>query len=294
MITIDQQSCNSCGICEHICPRHIPETIIKQGEKQTVISDERILLCMNCGHCAAICPNTSIQIRMLDNEGFLPVQNLGIEPSQLLSFMKQRRSHRRYKEEPVLSNHLEKIIEAAGCAPTGAGGLSTGAIVITEPETLKQLSDLCFDVYKNLDKALKNPFARRIIRFRIGKSLFHTLIDFVMPGMRWYIRWHEQGKSNEILRDASAVILFTSPLLEPMGNENCFIAGLQAIFMAETLGVGTCFNDLIPQACNRDKRLKSLLGLAADVQVNTSITLGYPRYRFKKNVPRHLAHVRYL
>ena len=295
MITIDKNACNSCGICEHVCPRHIPETLLDEGEKQTVISEQRTALCMTCGHCTAVCPTNAIHLDIFDSKKFMPVRKTKINPDEILVFMKQRRSVRRYKgAQQVSREHLDQIIEAAGCAPTGTGSLSTGAIIITDPDTLSKLSNLCFEVYEDLDKALKNPIIRWIIRLRLGKPLFHSLLEFVMPGMRWYIKWHQQGKSNEILRDAKAIILFTSPLLEPMGNENCFISGLQAIFMAETLGVGTCFNDLIPQACNRDKRLRGLLKLPDDMQVHTSLTLGYPKYRFQRIVPRHFANVRYL
>jgi hypothetical protein len=82
--------------------------------------------------------------------------------------------------------------------------------------------------------------------------------------------------------------------MEPMGDTNCAISAFHAIFMAEVLGVGTCFNDLIPPACNRSPGLRELLGLPPDREVYTSLTLGYPRFTFRKAVPRNLAEVRYL
>ena len=85
-----------------------------------------------------------------------------------------------------------------------------------------------------------------------------------MPGMRWYIRWYREGKSNEILRDCPALLLFHSPIREPMGTENCLIIAFHALFMAEVLGIGTCFNDLIPPACNRVPEIRELLDLSED------------------------------
>ena len=63
--------------------------------------------------------------------------------------------------------------------------------------------------------------------------------------------------------------------------------------MAEALGIGTCFNDLIPPACQRVPEIQKLLGLTDDREVYASITMGYSRYRFKQ-VARKLAEVRYL
>ena len=56
MIKIDDTACKACGICGHLCPRHIPETIETDGEKQTWIVAERLSLCLGCGQCAAVCP----------------------------------------------------------------------------------------------------------------------------------------------------------------------------------------------------------------------------------------------
>jgi hypothetical protein len=120
------------------------------------------------------------------------------------------------------------------------------------------------------------------------------LTDFVMPGMRWYIRWHREGKSNEILRDCPALMLFHSPVYEPVGGENCLLAAFHAIMMAQVLKVGACFNDLVPPACNRVPEIRKLFGLPDDREVYACITMGYPKYEFKKIPPRNLAEVRYL
>ena len=112
--------------------------------------------------------------------------------------------------------------------------------------------------------------------------------------MRWYIHWYREGKGNEILRDCPALMLFHSPILEPLGAENFIIAAFHAIMMAQTMCIGTCFNDLIPPACNRVPDLRKLCGLPDDSEVYASITMGYPKYKFKRIPPRELAEVRYL
>lgn len=115
-----------------------------------------------------------------------------------------------------------------------------------------------------------------------------------MPGMHWYIKWYNEGQGNEILRDCPALMLFHSPIIEPKALANCVIAAFHAIFMAEVLGIGTCFNDLIPPACNRSRELRDFLDLQDNREVYASITIGYPKYPFKKTIPREFAEVRYL
>jgi nitroreductase/NAD-dependent dihydropyrimidine dehydrogenase PreA subunit len=294
MLRIDKEACKACGICGDVCPRHIPETIVQDDEKITIISLERLNLCMKCGHCAAVCPNRAIQVECLNEEKFAPVKELNIDDNQLLSLMKQRRSVRRYKDKPVPREIINRIIDAAHSSPTGTGGRTTGVIVIDNPKTLVTFSELVYELYEGLEKNLKNPIARFFIKRKTGKKMIRTLQDFVMPGMHWYIRWYREGKSNEILRDCPALMLFHSPIYEPMGAENCLIAAFHAIMMAQVMRIGTCFNDLIPPACNRIPEIRKLLGLPVDREVYASITMGYSKYQFKRIPPRKLAEVRYL
>jgi nitroreductase len=269
-------------------------TIENDNKKTTMISSERIGLCMECGHCAAVCPNNAIQVEGLKSEEFAPFKELDIDDNQLLSLMKQRRSVRRYKDKPLPREIINRIIDAAHSSPTGTGRMTTGVIVIDNPKTLATFSELVYELYEGLEKNLKNPIARFMIKQKKGKKILRTLQDFVMPGMRWYIRWYREGKSNEILRDCPALMLFHSPIYEPMGAENCLIAAFHAIMMAQVMRVGTCFNDLIPPACNRVPEIRSLLGLPDDREVYASITMGYSKYQFKRIPPRKLAEVRYL
>ncbi len=294
MISINSKICKTCGICGNVCPRHIPETIEKNGEKVTTVSEERIELCMECGHCEAICPNVAIQVDKMKGQAFDPIVPLNMNENQLLSLMKQRRSVRRYKKSPVPREVLNQIIEAARFAPTGTSRGTNGIIVVDNPEILTELSDLFFELYQSLDKALKNPIGRFFVKRNAGLRNMNTLKDFVMPGMRWYIKWYQEGRSNEILRDCPVLMLFHSPIDVPMTAQNSLVAAFHSVFMAELHGVGTCFNDLIPPACNKVPKIKNILGLPEDHEVYASITMGYPKYQFKRVIPRQLADVKYI
>lgn len=294
MVRIDEKSCTTCGICGDVCPRHIPETIVRDEEKMTIISQDRSHLCMQCGHCAAVCQNSAIQVGDLATAELDSTRHLDIDDNQLLSFLKQRRSIRRYKDKPVPREMIDRIINAAHCAPTGTGRSTTGVVVMDQPKTLAAFSELVYGMYEELEKNLKHPVARIFVKRKAGKKNYRMLQDFVMPGMHWYIRWYREGISNEVLRDCPALMLFHSPINEPVGSENCLLAAFHAILMTQVMGIGACLNDLIPPACNRVPEIRRLLDLSDDREVYASITLGYPRYDFKRIPPRRLAEARYI
>jgi nitroreductase/NAD-dependent dihydropyrimidine dehydrogenase PreA subunit len=293
-VSLNQNLCNNCGICGRECPRHIPMTINDDNEKITMISKERSDLCMECGHCVAVCSERAIRVVSMKDEKFGLVNELDIDSNQILSLMKQRRSIRRYKNKSVPREIINRIIEAAHSSPTGTGRRTTGVIVIDNPKTLVTLSELIYKMYEGLGKNLKNPIARFFIKQRVGKQKLSTLLDFVMPGMRWYIQWYREGKSNEILRDCPTLMLFHSPVYEPVGDKNCLVAAFHAIMMAQVMKIGTCFNDLIPPACNKVSEIRKLLDLPNDREIYASITMGYSKYHFKRIIPRQLDEVRYL
>jgi nitroreductase len=72
------------------------------------------------------------------------------------------------------------------------------------------------------------------------------------------------------------------------------MAAWQAVLMAESLGLGSCVNGLIPPACNKVPELRSLLGLPEGNEVHACLTLGWPKVKYRKTIRRHLAEARYV
>lgn len=293
MIQITNENCTGCLSCVDICPRGILIADKKNKQTHPAVSAKRDELCLECGHCVAICGNDAIQMDKLNSKEFLPLNEYRITSDQLLSLLKQRRSIRRYKNKKIPMELLQQIIHACNCAPTGSGRPTTSAVIIRDAELLEKLSVHIYNFYEKLEKSLNNPFARFFIRKRIGSIKLNTLQNFVMPGMHWFIKWYRSGRKNEVLRDCPALLLFLSPVNEPVGAENCLIAAFHAILMAQTLDIGTCLNDLIPPACNRKKEIRQLLEIPEDREVYASVTLGFPKYQFKTVPPRKLSAIKY-
>lgn len=60
----------------------------------------------------------------------------------VLTAIKERRSIRKYKKEPIREEQLQAILEAATYAPTGQGMQSPVMVAVTNPETVRELSRL--------------------------------------------------------------------------------------------------------------------------------------------------------
>lgn len=293
MIQIKNEHCTGCLRCVNICPRGI--LVAEKKDEKTIpeVSAERDDLCLECGHCVAICGEDAIHMDKLNPKRFRPLNGSNITSDQLLNLLKQRRSIRRYKNKEIPTEIIQQIIQACNCSPTGSGRPTTSVIIVSNTEILRELSGHIYDFYEKLEKGLSNPLVRFFIKKRIGRNKLTMLQNFVMPGMHWFIRWYRSGKKNEILRDCPTLMLFLSPVNEPVGAENCLITAFHAILMAQTLDVGTCLNDLIPPACNRKKEIRQLLEIPEGREVYASVTLGLPKYQFKSVPPRKLSTVKH-
>lgn len=295
-VTIDQKLCIACGLCSTVCPRRVLVTTRDREKKtaQTVEVADRLDLCLGCGQCVAVCPEGAVSVRGLAADAFDPAPKDIPGADELMTLLATRRTVRRYRDKQVPRELLERVVQGVALAPPAEGRNETGVIIVQDAQMRQLISERAYELYAKLDKGLHNPIGRLVIRHKIGEAMVEQLERFVLPGVRWYAKWFQAGEGDELQRDAPVVMLITEPKGKAIAGEDALLAAYHAALMAHALGLGACVNGLIPPACERDAQLREALGIADDREVLASITLGYPRVKYRKTIRRKLREVRWL
>ena len=163
----------------------------------------------------------------------------------LLELVKNRRSIRRFKPDPIPDDYIDKIIEVARWAPSGFNMQPWEFVVIKKADLRKRIADL---LHENRATNRKLETAREKWQ---GKPWKRTCL-----GLPMYIR-HDPGMRKTI-----------------------YLAGLANAFIymhlaATTLGLATQWISAV-QTSYVHCMIKDLLGIPMDLEVFDMIALGYP------------------
>lgn len=163
--------------------------------------------------------------------------------------IKNRRSVRFYKDQPIHKDVLEEIIEAGNWAPTGANRQPWRFVVVEDASFRQKLSDVAVPVYW---------------------EWYNTASEY----------WQAMRKPiDDLVEDpvyySAPVILFvigTSAMDCPMVCQNIMLA-------AFSLGIGSCWVGFGKMAL-QDEEVKQALELKDNETVFGPILLGYPKDGF--------------
>ena len=141
LLTVDMEKCERDGICTEVCPVEIIE--IKDKEAFPTLIDGGDKLCINCGHCVAVCPSGAMSHLAMKPEECSPVRKDWLfGPEQVEHFLRSRRSIRVYKKKPAEKEVLTKLINIARFAPSGSNLQPVQWLVIYDSDHVQRLSTL--------------------------------------------------------------------------------------------------------------------------------------------------------
>ena len=99
---VDYEKCVKCGLCIENCPTKALAPDDYNSPKM-----ERAKNCMKCQHCLAICPVGAISIMDKDPNNSASINQ--INSDELLNLIQTRRSIRKYKQENVNPETIQKL-----------------------------------------------------------------------------------------------------------------------------------------------------------------------------------------
>lgn len=291
-IIIDNDLCTGCASCVEVCKDY--SLIIK--EDKVSINENSIFGCIGCGHCMAICPENAIKIlgRFLNPSDLfeLPSKETAANYEQILNLYLRRRSIREFKDRPIDSEIIEKIINAAKTSPMGLPPSDVNVLIFDTVEKNRQFVKNFCDYLKKM-RWLVSPLFLTLMKPIWGKSNDALFRNFVKPLFKTYIDNMEKG-INLVTYDAPLVMYFYgSPYSDPADP---IVAATTAMYAGEALGLGTCLlggiHPLIQNGRNA-KKLRDKYGIKFKSKEGLFVIFGYPKVNYKNGINRTFASINF-
>lgn len=283
MIVIDEEKCDRCNLCYKVC---IGGPIFKGPE----ISTDSRILCVECGHCYAICPQDAITL-----EGFedIEIHDLPERPPvdgpSMMALLRGRRSGRMYTTESVSREHVLKIIEAASLAPSGHNSHQVKAYVYSDEELISDLRERTIRFYKKLLRVFNAPgFSSAWRLIGLDPEELETL-KYAFEGL-----WTSTKNEDILFYGSRTVLVFTAPKHNAIALGDAWIAAQNAVNYAEAIKVATCYNGYLVQAASYDARLRSAMKIPRGEKVVAVLNLGYPKHDFSREAPRSIMDITWI
>ena len=262
-IEANRQTCSQDGICAAVCPMHLID--FSKGSFPTPI-EEAETLCIRCGHCVAACPSGSLLHADIPLQQCPSVKKeFVLSAEQSRQFLRNRRSIRNYRDQPVARETLQELIETARYAPTGHNTQGAEWLVLSDREELNRLIAIVGDWMRWM-LAHMSDFA---LSLHIDKALERL----------------EDGE-DVVLRDAPVLIVAHAAKDDRLAPTTCTIALAHLELAATGMGLGGCWAGYFNAAASTFPPMREALGLPAGHLCFGAMMIGYPQFRYHRLPPR--------
>ncbi len=282
-VTIDESTCVTCGQCAGICPADV--LVMEEGKVR--VNPAAPFGCIACGHCMMVCPTDSVTVR---GRGLSPDDLLPLPPPEeragadaLEALLRSRRSVRRFREEEVAPELLDRIVAMAEFAPMGIPPWDIGCVVVRGRQEVQELAGEIVKGYEGFLKMFR-PLTLALMRPLLGRTRYEQFVSLLRPLAQQYVSAHREG-GDALFHHAPAVLIFHhSPYAEAA---DATIACTYAMLAAESLGLGTTIVGGAPPVLARNKALSQKLGIPAGHTPCMALIVGHPATKFRRAVRRH-------
>jgi len=288
LISVNPELCTGCGLCVNVCSDYS----LKLENNIAAKSDSAIFGCIGCGHCMAVCPTDAIEIHgreiSPDDMFDLPPKESVAGYEQILSLYQRRRSVRKFKDQSVEPEIIEKILTAAKTAPMGLPPSDVHVMILNGKEQTRTFAKDFSDFLESMKWFVSGWFLT-LMRPFWGKANDEMFKGFIRPLFKVYPEKMREN-INVVNYDAPlAMYFYGSPHTDPADP---IIAATYAMIAAESLGLGTCLLGAVHPLIQNGKKAQKFrekYGIKYTSREGLIVIFGYPAVQFRKGIKRTFA-----
>jgi nitroreductase/NAD-dependent dihydropyrimidine dehydrogenase PreA subunit len=264
LLVIDADKCKRDGLCVRECAA----TIIRLPEGGALPEIVPGGICLECGHCVAVCPHGALSHERIPIENSpLIREELQISEEQALQFLRSRRSVRRFKDKPVEKEKIDSLIRGARYAPTAGNSQLVEWLILTDKNRIREIAALAVNwvrvIVKDPQTAAARPYLPNVIA-----------------------AW--DAGYDSVLRDAPVLIVASAPKEAMNGTVDLTLALSYLDLLAPAMGLGTCWAGLLQGALLSSPALKRAVGIPEGHPHHYPIMLGYPDVKYYRVPERRM------
>jgi nitroreductase/NAD-dependent dihydropyrimidine dehydrogenase PreA subunit len=260
---VTEERCGGCGLCVEDCLAHVLE--MSDGRPRVGAGLEET--CYRCQHCFTICPDGAISIFGLRPEDSTPLAGAGLDPLQLETLIKGRRSVRHYRDENLDPALVRRLLEVAWQAPTGRNDRQVLFSVVDDRAKLARLRSAVLAGIARVARAGALPE---------GMARFAEFVRL----------WEEEGV-DVLFRGAPHLVVASAPATVVTPIADCLIALSTFDLLAQAQGLGTLWDGLATHALTHlAPEVRELLGIPAGHVIGYVMLFGKPAVRYARTAQR--------
>lgn len=300
VMALDEESCNSCGLCVQNCPFGCWE--MEKGKAPKLKQGHQ---CISCSNCMVCCPNDSISIaetyfvsegpwatephRMPFKRPLEPRDADG-QPDEWTAIERavfERRSVRNFKQKPVPDPLIRRVLEAGRFAPSGGNCQPWRFIVITDRDLIQQMDEATWAAASGLN-AVYNDDEQIAVVAQMAEQTPGGFDPRAVQGGMGAIA----DKSLLASLGAPCVILLAADRRAIGGAELAMgIAGQNMNLVANSLGIKACWVGFLTMGLGP---IADKIDLGPNWRVVSTLVLGWPRFKQEGVVAREYRPVTWL
>ncbi len=266
-VNIDPNLCKADELCVHECPLSV--LIVEEKGKAPSVHPRKAKYCINCGHCAAICPTNAITLGAFPDQRSIP-----LDAEKLPSFdsvetlIKSRRSVRKFKKKQLSTAELAELIHLSSYAPSGHSAQPVSWTVLDTSEKVQELAGIVVEWMEEA-VAKENPLAKKLF----------------LSGL---VNAYKNGK-DVIFRDAPALAAAWAPVQGITPEADTVLSTAYLELAAHAKGIGACWAGYLVLAGACSNKVRSFLGVPEGQAIHGALLMGYPAVKYRNMPPRHKA-----